>query len=67
MQILRANTIIVGQHVLYRQIMDTIIGDTRTEHMRVGVYGIWTSIKVEYLILSLQTLPPFFPPEAIGV
>lgn len=65
--ILRTNSINVGTHPHYHQFMKTIVGDTRTEKMRVGAFGVWTNIKVEYLLLNLQTNFPNFPPALIGI
>jgi hypothetical protein len=65
--VLRANSLNVGAHPHYSQIMETIVGDTEPTKIRVGVYGVWTSVKVEYLLLNLQTLPPKFPPTLLGV
>ena len=65
--VLRANSLNVGAHPHYGQILKTIVGDTEPTKIRVGVYGVWTSVKVEYLLLNLQTLPPKFPPTLLGV
>lgn len=65
--VIRANSMNVAHHPHYEQIMASIIGDTRPEHIRVGVYGVWTNVKVEYLLFNLQTLPPFFSPAFLGI
>jgi hypothetical protein len=65
--VLRANSLNVGSHPHYAQIMNTIVGDTEPTKIRVGVYGVWTNVKVEYLLLNLQTMPPKFPPTLLGV
>lgn len=65
--IIRANSINIANHPHFSEILQSIIGDTRPEHMRIGVYGVWTNIKVEYLLFNLHTLAPYFPPTLIGV
>jgi hypothetical protein len=47
--------------------LESIVGKTRPNRIHVGVYGVWTNIKVEYLLFNLLTLPPFFPLENVGV
>jgi nicotinamidase-related amidase len=65
--VLRANSINVASDPRYAQILEDIVGKTRVDRIHVGVYGVWTNIKVEYLMLDLLTLPPRFPIECIGV
>ena len=71
---IRANSINVASHRHYQQVLKSIMGTerperfTRTDEVRVGVYGVWTHIKVEYLLLSLSTMPPaIFPRQNIAV
>lgn len=64
---IRANSINVSTHPHYRHILDTVCGTTRIERIRVGIYGVWTNIKVEYLALNLHTIAPFFPTSSIGI
>ena len=71
---IRANSINVASHRHYQQALKSIMGAerperfTRTDEVRVGVYGVWTHIKVEYLLLSLSTMPPaIFPRQNLGV
>jgi nicotinamidase-related amidase len=64
---IRANSINIATHPRYAQIIESIIGKTRIERTRVGVCGVWTNIKIEYLMFNLATLPPYFPMSSIGV
>lgn len=64
---IRANSINVSRHPHYRQILDTVCGKTPVERIRVGIYGVWTNIKVEYLALNLNTLAPCFSTSSIGI
>jgi nicotinamidase-related amidase len=63
--ILRANSINPVADKRYYKVLEEIRGKTKTEWIRVGVMGVWTHIKVEYLLISLRTLPPYF--KHIGV
>ncbi len=65
--VIRANSINLASHPRYAQVLDAICGKTRPERMRVGIYGVWTNIKVEYLAVNLMTFAPQLPTASIGV
>mgnify|MGYP001582621036 FL=1 len=58
--IIRANSINPIADKRYYSVMEEIRGKTKTEHIRVGVMGVWTHVKVEYLLICLRTLAPYF-------
>lgn len=63
--IIRANSINPVADKRYHKVLDEIRGKTKTDLIRVGVMGVWTHIKVEYLLICLRTLPPYFKHIAI--
>lgn len=64
-RVIRANSINVGSSPRTREIIEEALGGARIEHTRVGVFGVWTHIKVEYLLLHLSTMAPVFPHIAV--
>lgn len=65
--VLRANNINVAAHPQYRRLLDEVLGGLRPDQVRVGVYGVWTNVKVEYLLISLLTCAPRFPMSNIAL
>lgn len=63
--VIRANSLNIAASPRYRELMSEIIGGTRIERVRVGVFGVWTHLKVEYLLLNLTTIPPAFKQVAV--
>ncbi len=59
-RVIRANSINVANSPGYSKILEELCGDTRPTNIRIGVFGVWTHIKVEYLLFNLHTLPPKF-------
>ncbi len=59
-RVIRANSINVAGSPHYNKILMELCGDTRLSNIRIGVFGVWTHIKVEYLLFNLHTLPPRF-------
>lgn len=59
-RVIRANSINVASSPQYGKIINEICGDTRPSNIRIGVFGVWTHIKVEYLLFNLHTVPPKF-------
>jgi nicotinamidase-related amidase len=59
-RIIRANSINVASSLNYKKILEEVCGETRLSNIRVGVFGVWTHVKVEYLMFNLHTLPPKF-------
>ena len=66
--VIRANSInIASDQEKYIKTLKEICGDTRAENIRVGVMGVWTHVKVEYLMINLHTLWPRIKFEHIAV
>ncbi|MBI3925523.1 MAG: hypothetical protein HY319_08290 [Armatimonadetes bacterium] len=63
--VVRANSLNIAAVPSYRRLMKRLVGASRPEAIRVGVFGVWTHIKVEYLLLNLRTLYPSFPQLAV--
>jgi len=63
--VIRANSLNVAEGTRYDDLLSSICGSVPPERIRVGVMGVWTNVKVEYLLLNLRTRAPFFP--RIGV
>jgi nicotinamidase-related amidase len=63
--IIRANSINVASTHKYAETLETVCGRTRPDRIRVGVFGVWTHVKVEYLLLNLRTLAPRFEQIAV--
>lgn len=59
--VIRANSINIASSPMYQAVLNEVVAGTRLENIRVGVFGVWTHIKVEYLLLNLSTLNPAFP------
>jgi nicotinamidase-related amidase len=59
-RIIRANSINVASSPNYTKTLEEVCGETRLSNIRVGVFGVWTHVKVEYLMFNLHTLPPKF-------
>ena len=64
---IRANSINISTSKHYSRVMDKILGYTLPENVKIGVTGVFTDIKVEYLILNLLTANPQFAPQRIAV
>jgi hypothetical protein len=65
---LRANSInIAADRKRYDEMIADVIGDADPLRVRVGVMGVWTHVKVEYLVFNLITVEPRFAPTQIGV
>lgn len=65
MHVIRANSLNVVEGTNYSSLLQSICGRTPPEKVRVGVMGVWTNVKVEYLLFNLRTIPPFFPQIAV--
>ncbi len=63
--VLRANSLNIAASPRYGQVLADILGATRPERVRVGVFGVWTHLKVEYLLLNLTSLAPRFQQVAV--
>ncbi len=59
-KIIRANSINIAGSPNYRKTLEEVCGNTRISNIRVGVIGVWTHVKVEYLMFNLHTLWPKF-------
>jgi nicotinamidase-related amidase len=59
-KIIRANSINIASSPNYRKTLEEVCGNTRVSNIRVGVVGVWTHVKVEYLMFNLHTLWPKF-------
>lgn len=67
-QVIRANSLnVAADRERYCAVINWAKGDHYPEDVRVGVFGVWTHVKVEYLIFNLMTVPPYFRPDRIGV
>jgi hypothetical protein len=58
--VIRANSLNIAATPRYQEVLSEIVGGTRSERIRVGVFGVWTHVKVEYLLLNLTTMAPRF-------
>jgi nicotinamidase-related amidase len=65
--IIRANSINIASDPRYEQTLTKVCGSTPTDRVHVGLYGVWTNIKIEYLAVNLLTFPPHFPAANIGI
>jgi len=59
-KVIRANSINIASSPNYRKTLEQVCGNTRINNIRVGVIGVWTHVKVEYLLFNLHTLWPKF-------
>jgi nicotinamidase-related amidase len=64
---LRANSFNVASDTRYAALLDELCGATHPAHIRAGIMGVWTHIKVEYLAMNLLTLAPQLPGDSIGI
>lgn len=58
--IIRANSINIASDARYEKTLMEVCGNIKTSNIRVGVMGVWTHVKVEYLLFNLHTLWPQF-------
>lgn len=65
--VLRANSINVAAHAGYQPLLESLIDGRKPSRVKVGAYGVWTNIKVEYLLLNLMTMAPSFPVKNLAV
>jgi len=65
--IIRANSINIASDPRYQQTLTKVCGSTPIDRVHVGLYGVWTNIKIEYLAVNLLTFPPHFPAANIGI
>jgi nicotinamidase-related amidase len=65
--VIRANSINIASDPQYSKTLDELCGSTPPDRIHVGIIGVWTNIKVEYLAVNLMTLPPCFAPERVGI
>jgi len=60
-QVIRANSINIASDHRYEKVLRQVCGNTRPDRIRIGVLGVWTHVKVEYLLIGLNTLWPGIP------
>lgn len=58
--VIRANSLNIASTPRYQEVLEEIVAGTRVERIRVGVFGVWTHVKVEYLLLNLTSMAPKF-------
>jgi nicotinamidase-related amidase len=63
--VLRANSVNVAASPRYAEVVEHALGEARVEATRVGIFGVWTHVKVEQLAINLRTLAPAFQHVAI--
>lgn len=66
-QFIRANSINIASDHRYEKVLRQVCGNTKSDRIRVGVLGVWTHVKVEYLLIGLNTLWPNIPFSQMGV
>lgn len=66
-RVIRANSLNPAATPQYGEVLDDVCFGQKTELMKCGVFGVWTHIKVEYLLLTLTTLKPWFVNVQVGV
>ncbi len=59
-RIIRANSINIASAPNYSKTLEEVCGNTRVSNIRVGIIGVWTHVKVEYLMFNLHTIWPKF-------
>lgn len=64
---IRANSINIGVDPLYAETLKKVIGSTPRSKIKVLVAGVYTNIKVDYLLMNLLTTQPAFPYSNIAV
>jgi len=64
---IHANSINIASDSRYKELLEETCGHTKPQSIRAGVIGVWTHVKVEYLLLSLNTIAPGLDWDHIGV
>lgn len=64
-RVIRANSINIASDKKYEEVLAEITAGVLPDRTRVGVYGVWTNVKVEYLLVNLRTLSPGFDQVAV--
>ncbi len=65
---LRANSINPAANpVEYHKLLEEALDGEKPEHVKAGIMGVWTHIKVEYLAVALNTMWPFLKTSQIGI
>lgn len=59
--VLRANSVNPAASPRFAEVVQQALGSARVEATRVGVFGVWTHVKVEQLAIALRTHAPGFP------
>jgi len=67
MHVIRANSINIATSKDYGEVLKKVCGDTKNPRIKAGVIGVWTHVKVDYLLLNLQTHWPCFKPGQLAV
>jgi len=64
---IRANSINISTDHRFEKTIEEAIGNTKPNRIRAGIIGVYTEIKVEYLIIALNTVYPRLNFRNIGV
>jgi len=64
---IRANSINISTDSRFESTISNYCGNTKPEKIRAGIIGAWTHLKVEYLLISLNTVFPKLDFSNIGV
>ena len=64
---IRANSINISTDHRYKKTIEKAIDNTKPNRIRAGIIGVYTNIKVEYLIIALNTVYPRLEFKNIGV
>tara|TARA_B100000029_G_C17589006_1_gene961972 strand:- start:1847 stop:2593 length:747 start_codon:yes stop_codon:yes gene_type:complete len=66
-EFIHANSINIASDSRFAEVMEETCGRTKPQSIRAGVIGVWTHVKVEYLMVSLNTIAPCLAWDNIGV
>ena len=58
---IRANSICVASDPRYWKVLAEVCWSVKADNIRVGVLGVWTHVKVEYLLVGLNSFWPHVP------
>ena len=64
---IRANSINISTDSRFEPTIRKYCGNTKPEKIRAGIIGVWTHLKVEYLLIALNTVFPKLEFSNIGI
>ena len=64
---IQANSINISADDRFKPTIEKYCGTTKAEKIRAGIIGVWTHVKVEYLLIALNTVYPKLKFSNIGI